>query len=100
MNFNNQHTPNSAHEVSRMFNEREAQQKQITEEKRAKQALDEKRHKESLALTEKNVKLMDENNKICRQSLRKAIIANRVAYFSAFIGLISLGVAIYALVIK
>lgn len=69
-------------------------------EKKAIQALEEKRHKESLALTEKNVKLMDENNKICRQSLRKSIIANRIAYFSAFIAFLSLCVAIYAILKK
>ncbi|MBP5288093.1 MAG: hypothetical protein J6Z08_09375 [Elusimicrobiales bacterium] len=99
-NFNNQHAPNSALEVSRMSDEQEAKQKQIMEENKAKQVLDEKRYKESLALTEKNVKLMEENNKICCQSLQKSIIANRIAYFSAFIALFSLGVAIYALVTK
>ena len=86
-NFNKQHTPNSSLEASRMFAEQEAKQKQMLEEKRAKQAIEEKRHNESLSMTEKNVKLMEENNKICRKALW-------TAYISAFIALISLFVAL------
>lgn len=92
-NFNNQHSPNSALEASRMFDEQKAKQKQMLEEKQNRERIEEKRHKESLALTEKNVKLMDENNKICNKSLRNS-------YISIAIALLSLGVAIYALVTK
>jgi hypothetical protein len=99
-NFNNQHAPNSALEAIRMFDEQEAKQKQVMEEKKAQQAREEKRYKESLALTEKNVKLMEENNKICCQSLQKSIIANWIAGIAAFIAFCSLCVAIYALVTK
>ena len=91
--YNSDEKAITARAVQELYEQKEA-------EKKAKQALEEKRHKESLALTEKNVKLMDENNKICRQSLRKSIIANRIAYFSAFIAICSLGVAIYALLTK
>lgn len=87
MNFNNQRTPNSALEASKMFNEQEAQQRQVMEEKHAQQMLDEKRHQESLSLTAKNANLMEENNKICRKALW-------TAYISAFIALISLFVAL------
>ena len=88
------HKPSTAYEVRQLFDKKEAQRKRVEAEKEAQQALEEKRHKESLALTEKNVKLMDENNKICRQSLRKSIIANWIAGISAFIALISLFVAL------
>jgi hypothetical protein len=100
MNLNNQHTPNSALEVSRVFSEQEAKQEQVLEEKHAQQALDAKWHHESVSLTAKNVNLMEENNKICRQSLRKATIANWIAGISALIAFCSLFVAIYALVTK
>ena len=90
MNFNNQHTPNSALEASRMFAEQKAKQKQMLEEKQAKQALEEKRHHETTSLTAKNVNLMEENNKICNKSLRNS-------YISIAIALCSLAVAIYAL---
>lgn len=88
------HMPSTAHEVRQLFEKKEAQKRKAEAEKKDQQALEEKRHKESLALTEKNVKLMDENNKICRQSLRKSIIANWIAGISAFIALISLFVAL------
>lgn len=94
------HIPSTAHEVRQLFEKKEAQKKIAEAEKQAQQALEEKRHKESLAFSKKNVKLMDENNKICRQSLQKSIIANRIAYVSAIIALFSLGVAIYALLTK
>ena len=88
------HMPSTAHEVRQLFEKKEAQKRKAKAEKKAQQALEEKRHKESLALTEKNVKLMDENNKICHQSLRKSIIANWIAGISAIIALISLFVAL------
>ena len=94
------HMPSTAREVGQLFEKKEAQKRKAEAEKKAQQALEEKRHKESLALTAKNVNLMDENNKICRQSLQKSIIANRIAYVSAIIALFSLGVAIYALLTK
>lgn len=94
------HIPGTAREVQQLFDKKEAQRKRAGAEKKAQQALEEKRHKESLALTQENVKLMDENNKMARQSLRKSIIANWIACFSAFIAVCSLGVAIYALLTK
>ena len=94
------HIPGTAREVQQLFDKKEAQKKIAEAEKKAQQALEEKRHKESLAFSEKNVKLTDENNKMARQSLRKSIIANWIACFSAFIAFLSLCVAIYALLTK
>lgn len=94
------HMPNTAREVQQLFEKKEAQKRRAEAEKKAQQALDEQRYKESLALTEKNVKLMEENNKICCQSLQKSIIANWIAGIAAFIAFCSLCVAIYALVTK
>lgn len=100
MNFNNQHTPKSALEVSRMFNEQEAKQRQVMEEKQAKEFLDEKRHQESLSLTAKNANLMEENNQICRKSLRNSVIANWISGFAAFIAVCSFILSICSLLKK
>lgn len=99
-NFNNQHTPNSALEASRMFNEQETKQRQVMEEKYAQQILDEKRHHETTSLTAKNINLMEENNQICRKSLRNSVIANWIAGFAAFIAVCSFILSICSLLKK
>lgn len=82
-NFNNQHSPNSALEASRMFDEQKAKQKQMLEEKLYRERIEEKRHHETASLTAKNANLMEENNQICRKSLRNSVIANWIAAFIA-----------------
>ena len=99
-NFNNQHIPNSALEASRMFDEQEAKQKQMLEEKLYRERIEEKRHHETTSLTAKNINLMEENNQICLKSLRNSVIANWIAGFAAFIAVCSFILSICSLLKK
>lgn len=99
-NFNNQHSPNSALEASRMFDEQKAKQKQMLEEKQNRERIEEKRHHETTSLTAKNINLMEENNQICRKSLRNSVIANWIAGFAAFIAVCSFILSICSLLKK
>lgn len=67
----------------------------MLEEKLYRERIEEKRHHETTSLTAKNVNLMEENNKICRQSLHKSTVANRIAFISMIIAFCALLVAIF-----